>query len=102
MSHLRASLLLLQNIRDLLARRRQDQRDLAMWVGHHETWLSKILNEDRSVRLKDLDKIADFFGLEPYQLFSPGISPLTERRRGERRSGRERRAGHDRRQPSRG
>lgn len=68
-----------------------------MWVGKHETWISKILKEDRGIQLKDLDKIADFFGLTVHQLFSPGISPLTERRRGQRRSGRERRGTTDRR-----
>ena len=47
---------------------------------------------ERGVPLKHLDRIADFFGIATYQLLQPGISPLTERR-----SGRERRTGHDRR-----
>lgn len=95
---MRADLLLSQNIRSLLLKRKQDQRELAMWAGHHETWISKILNGGRGLRLKDLDKIADFFGLTVHQLFSPGISEYTERRRGERRSGRDRRGGRDRRE----
>lgn len=89
--------LLLQNIRALLEGRGFYQRDLAMWVGKHETWLSKILQEDRGIRMKDLDRIADFFGLSSYELLQPGIGPLTERRRGDRRSDRDRRGGGDRR-----
>lgn len=94
---MRSDLLLLHNIRELLIVRRRDQRELAKWVGHHETWLSKILQQSRGIRLQDVDKIADFFGLTTYQLFQPGISALTERRRGDRRAGRERRNGQDRR-----
>lgn len=97
---MRADLLLVQNIKALLAARRQDQLELAMWVGHSGPWLTKVLAEDRGVRLKDLDRIADFFGIATYQLLAPGLGALTERRRGERRSGRERRAGLDRRRHS--
>lgn len=93
---MRLELLLVQNIRVLLQGRGLSQRDLAKWVGHHETWLSKILKADRGLKLKEVDRVADFFGMEAYQLLSPGIS--VERRRGQRRSGRERREATDRRQ----
>jgi transcriptional regulator with XRE-family HTH domain len=89
--------LLLQNLRILIEERRVTQRKVAAWVGHHETWLSKILREERGLSLEEIDKLAEFFGLTGYQLCSPGISSMTERRRGDRRSGRERRHG-DRRQ----
>lgn len=95
---MRTDLLLVNNIRTLLQTRGQDQRALASWVGHHETWLSKVMREDRGVRLKDLDRIADFFGISVHQLLAPGVSPVTERRRGQRRSSRERRSSLDRRQ----
>src|ERR1041385_4395449 len=94
---MRADHLLLNNIRALLTARGQKQRDLAFWMQRHETWLSKILKADRGVRMKDLDRIADFFGLTVHQLFAPGTSAYAERRRGDRRSGRDRRSGTDRR-----
>lgn len=96
---MRTELVLNENVRELLRRRGLSQRDLADWMGHHETWLSKILKEERGLKLKEVDRMADFFGMKSYQLLAPGIGPLTERRRGDRRSGRERRGDQDRRKP---
>jgi hypothetical protein len=64
-----------------------------MWCRRTDSWLSKILDDqgNRGLPLKYLDRIADFFGIATYQLFQPGISPLLERRKGERRSGLDRR-----------
>jgi hypothetical protein len=85
--------LLKQNIDALLRARHQDQKDLAQWCRRTEAWLSAALTqEDRGIPVKYLDRIADFFGLATYQLFQPGITPLTERR-----SKVPRRSGHDRR-----
>jgi hypothetical protein len=95
---LRADLLLAENIRTLLAVRGIDAGALATWCGHSPPWISKILSGERGVQVRELGKVADFFGLTVAQLFQHGISPLTERRRGERRSGVERRTGQDRRQ----
>ncbi len=92
MSDLRALHLIRTNISALLYARKQSQVDLASWMRRDKSWLNKFLNGTREVQLKDLDRIADFFGLATYQLFQPGVSPATERR-----SGRERRSGHDRR-----
>lgn len=89
---LKAEYLLIQNIRALLAARGVDDKALAMYCGHKPAWLSKILSGERGIGLPDLDKVADFFGLTASQLLQQGISPLTERRRAERRSGDERRA----------
>lgn len=85
--------LLKQNIEALLRARHQDQKDLAQWCRRSKAWLSAALtNEDRGIPVKYLDRIADFFGLATYQLFQPGITPLTERRsKIPRRSGRDRR-----------
>lgn len=94
---LKANYLLIQNIRALLAARGTDDKALAMWCGHKPAWLSKVLSAERGIKLADLDKIADFFGLTVAQLFQHGISPLTERRRKDRRAGADRRAGVDRR-----
>lgn len=94
---MKASFLLRQNIKAILKARGQTAHDLAAWCRMDDSWISKILSdgpEDRArgIPLKHLDRIADFFGLATYQLFQPGISPLTERRKGgDRRAGVERR-----------
>jgi hypothetical protein len=90
--HMKAGDLLRLNIDALLRARHQTRHDLAQWCRNTDGWLSKILGKDaRNLPLKYLDRMADFFGLAPYQLFQPGISPLTERRHSDRRSGRDRR-----------
>lgn len=95
---MKATYLLKRNIEALLAARHQSQHDLAVWCRRSDAWISKILSDtsnpkaERGVPLRDLDRIADFFGIAAYQLFQPGISPLTERRKvADRRSGRDRR-----------
>lgn len=87
--------MLAENISALLKERRQTQRDLAQWCRHSDVWISAIIACKRSAHMKDLDRIADFFGIATYQLFQPGISRFTERRSGkDRRTGRDRRVGH--------
>lgn len=93
----RAKFLLIENIKALLDARGVDQEALAMWCGHSPPWLSKILSGERGVKIADLDKIADFFGLTVAQLLTHGISALTERRKAERRTTKDRRTGKDRR-----
>lgn len=89
---MQANALMKHNVKTLLAGRRQTQRDLAMWCRRSDAWIGKILAEDRrEFPMKYWDRIADFFGIAVYQLIQPGISALTERRRGERRIGRDRR-----------
>lgn len=87
---IRVDFLLRENIRALLVARHMDDRTLAELCGHKRAWISKILNGDRGVQMIDLGKIAGAFGLSVSQLFSYGISPLTERRHRTRRQ-RERR-----------
>lgn len=91
--HLQASALLRRNIEALLRARGQTRHDLAMWCRRSDAWLSKIMdiNGTRGLPLKYLDRISDFFGIETHQLFLPGISHLHERRKGDRRSGQDRR-----------
>ena len=89
---MRADRLLADNLRALIHERRAKQYELARWCGHSEVWISQILRNERTVTVKDLDRIADFFGLQPYHLFQPGIHGVAERRSGtDRRSGKERR-----------
>jgi transcriptional regulator with XRE-family HTH domain len=93
--HIPAQRLLAENITALLIARNQKQKDLAFWCRHSEVWISKFLHGEREVQLKDLDRIADFFGLVTYQLFQPGISAVTERRiKSDRRKATDRRIGH--------
>jgi hypothetical protein len=96
---IKTELLLAENIRTLLARRGADASSLAAWCGHKPPWISKILRGGRGVQLKDLGRIADFFGLTVAELFHFGIGTLAERRKYQRRSGTERRKRGDRRVP---
>lgn len=91
----KANRLIKANIDALLRGRRHTRKDLAQWCHKSESWISKIYKEERrEFATADLDRIADFFGVATYQLFQPGISPLTERRSGlERRGTRDRRVG---------
>lgn len=92
---LRALNQLRQNIQTLLLIRKEEQKTLAFAMGVHPTTINKFLKGTRELQLADLDKVADFFGIATYQLFQPGIAPLTERRsRIDRRSGKDRRIGH--------
>lgn len=80
---MKAHHLLKHNIDALLKARGQKRKELAAWCRRSESWLSQIFTDDeRNMPLKYLDRIATFFGLATYQLFQPGISPLTERRTG--------------------
>jgi transcriptional regulator with XRE-family HTH domain len=90
---LKANFLLKSNVDALLRARGQTRKELAAYCRRSESWISQIFTKrERNVPLKYLDRMADFFGLATYQLFQPGISPLTERRTiSDRRSGRDRR-----------
>lgn len=81
-SVLRANLLLKQNIDGLLHDRGYTRKDLAQWCHRTEGWISKIFRKgEREIPLKYLDRIADFFGLQAWQLFQPGITQASERRK---------------------
>lgn len=97
-SDLRAAVIMRNNVRALLVARKDSQAALAHWLRHSRSWINKFLNGDRQIQLKDLDRVADFFGLATYQLFQPGIGSLTERRVQERRKRPDRRIGHARRE----
>jgi hypothetical protein len=89
---MKANALMKRNIDALLTERRLSRKDLAQWCYRGESWISKIMKEDRrEFPMKYWDRIADFFGVAPYQLLQPGIGGVAERRRAERRSGKDRR-----------
>jgi hypothetical protein len=93
---MKANRLIKANIDALLRLHGKTRKDLAQWCFKSESWISKVMKEERrEFATTDLDRIADFFGKEPYQLFLPGASQETERRSAvDRRGGRERRVGH--------
>lgn len=95
MASMRARLLLARNIHAVLRARGEDQTSLAAWCHKKPSWINKILAGKRPMHIDDFDRVADFLGLSVYQLFQPGISQLTERRKiHDRRIRRERRIGH--------
>lgn len=78
---MQANRLMKQNVDALLRARGQTRKDLAVWCRKTESWISKIMKEERrEFPMKYFDRIADFFGLATYQLLQPGLSPMTERR----------------------
>lgn len=82
-----------RNVLELMRWRRMNQVTLAERLGKSQPWLSRRLSTtDKSTRFQfgDLDAIADVFGVSPAQLMCAGIGEW-ERRKGERRSGEDRR-----------
>lgn len=90
---MKASRMLVENVSALLKRNSLSQHDLAQWCRRSDVWVSQFFTGKRGWKIDDLTRVADLFGLEPYQLFMPGIVETTERR-----SGRDRRSDKDRRQ----
>lgn len=89
----KANYLMKTNVDALLRRRHYNREDLSRYCRREVSWASKILNDERRwFPMKYWDRISDFFGVATYQLLQPGaFSVLTERRRGDRRSGKDRR-----------
>lgn len=89
------------NLIELMEFRRMTQAELAERLGKGQPWLSKRLsgkpwNEGGSrFQLEDLDALADVFGLSPAQLLEPGVGKW------DRRCGRDRRTGGERRRTTR-
>ena len=96
----KANRLIKENVKALLLVQGKTRKDLAQWCYKSESWISKILKEDRrEFPVSGLDRVADFFGLATYQLFQPGIASGSERRRSvDRRAGKERRMSHAQRE----
>lgn len=98
---MKANLLLKQNIDAILKRRGQTRRELAQYTlrttdKKADSWISHIFGpkgyHTREIPTRYLDRIADFFGLDSYRLFQPGLSAVSERR-----STKDRRSASDRR-----
>lgn len=85
------------NLVELLIFRRMKQNELAERLGKSQAWVSKRLTGKASgkgsrFQFSDLDALAAVFGLSPAELLQPRYGKW------DRRSGRERREGADRRQ----
>lgn len=94
MHSMKATRRLAENVVELLERHHLTQHDLAQWCRKSDPWVSQFLRGERNWQLDDLDRVADCFGLQTYQLFIPGVSARTERRAGvDRRSVKDRRVG---------
>lgn len=94
--NVRALHLLKLNINRVMAQRKLRPSDLARKLGTDPSTVSKMLNPELNlnIQIEWLDKFQNALGIEPYQLFSPGMggNELTERR-----SNKERRSQVDRR-----
>lgn len=89
---MRAYALMKANVDAVLKARGIAREELSKLCHRDPSWASKILtNDKRWFPMPYWDRICSILGLEPYQLMQPGISAYTERRRHQRRSGRDRR-----------
>ena len=93
----RADEILRRRVDALLQHTERTRKDLAIYLGKQPSWTTEFLQGRHGVTLKDLDRLARFFGLAVPQLFEIDGHRFRERRRGERRIGRERRKGAERR-----
>ncbi len=86
-----------RRVSDLLEHEQISRKDLAAYLGHARSWTTEFLNASHGCSLDDVDKIARYFGLSVPQLFELDGVRFRDRRRGQRRSGLDRRGGFDRR-----
>ena len=75
------------------------RKDFAIYLGKQPSWATAYFQGRHSIVLRDLDRAARFFGVSVPQLFEIDGYRFRDRRIAQRRSGRERRSGVDRRKP---
>lgn len=74
------------------------RKDLATYLGKQPSWSTEFFQGRHGVTVKDLDKLARFFGVSVPSLFEIDGHRFRDRRRAQRRrSGPDRRSGLDRR-----
>lgn len=96
---LKPNALLKENIKFFLKERGLNQRGLARYLRRDtsdpkklDAWISKLLNDpSRDVGSELWERLQDYLGVSMYQLLQPGHAEGTERRKAERRSGKDRR-----------
>jgi transcriptional regulator with XRE-family HTH domain len=82
------------NVREAMDLRKWSQAELANRLDRSQPWLSKRLTGTTEFQIGDLDALATVFGLSPSELLQPGFGKW-DRRKGERRSGTDRRGSGD-------
>lgn len=95
--NLKALYLLKNNIRAIMHARGLRPADVARELKCDPSTIHKLIDPRRpklNIQMEWLDQFHKVFGLEPYEMFLPAITPLTERRTDRnRRSGTDRRVG---------
>jgi plasmid maintenance system antidote protein VapI len=89
--------LLRRRVQALLDHSGRTRKELAIYLGNQPTWSTEFFHGRHGVTLKDLDRLARFFGVSVPALFELDGYRFRDRRRGPRRTGRDRRVGGDRR-----
>jgi transcriptional regulator with XRE-family HTH domain len=88
-----ATEILRRRVLALLQHTGRTQKDLAIYLGKQPSWTTEFLQGRHGVTLKDLDRLGRFFGLAVPQLFEVDGYRFRDRRRGERRTIKDRRKG---------
>ena len=87
-----------RRVQALLDHSGRTRKDLAIYLGKSPSWSTEFFQGRHGVTLKDLDRLARFFGLSVPALFEMDGYRFRDRRRDQRRTGMaERRSGKDRR-----
>jgi transcriptional regulator with XRE-family HTH domain len=94
-----AAELLRRRLAALLQFSGRTRKDFAIYLGKQPSWATEYFQGRHGMTLKDLDRAARFFGVSVPQLFEIDGYRFRDRRIAQRRSGRERRTGIDRRKP---
>lgn len=81
----RADEILRRRVDALLQHAERTRKDLAIYLGKQPSWTTEFLQGRHGVTLKDLDRLARFFGLAVPQLFEIDGHRFRDRRRFDRR-----------------
>jgi transcriptional regulator with XRE-family HTH domain len=92
--------LLRRRVGDLLHHSGRTRKDFAIYLGKAPSWATEFFQGRHGVSLKDLDRVARFFGVSVPQLFEIDGYRFRERRLSQRRCGKDRRGAGDRRKPT--
>jgi transcriptional regulator with XRE-family HTH domain len=77
--------LLRRRVQALLHMTGRTRKDLALYLGKQPSWATDYFHGRHGVTLKDLDRLARFFGVSVASLFEIDGVRFRERRRDERR-----------------
>src|SRR5688572_26817352 len=93
--------LLRRRVQALLDHSGHTRKALALYMGKTPSWTTDFMHGRHSVTLKDLDRLARFFGVSVPSLFEFDGYRFRDKRKAQRRSGpADRRINHDRRKAS--